>query len=69
MKNKQNPFFRLLLPTRNRATILQSALRSCIAQTFENFEIVVSNNCSEDNTEEVVKQLESRFGLSEAHIF
>lgn len=56
MKNKQNPFFSIVIPTRNRATILEGALRSCIAQTFENFEIIVSNNCSNDNTEEVIKQ-------------
>jgi len=42
MKNKQNPFFSIAIPTRNRATILQSVLRSCTAQTFENFEIIIS---------------------------
>ena len=42
MKNKQNPFFSVVIPTRNRVTILQRALRRCIAQTFENFEIIIS---------------------------
>ena len=60
MKNKQNPFFSIVIPTRNRATILQSALRSCIAQTFENFEIIASNNCSNDSTEEVIKQFDCK---------
>jgi len=60
MKNKQKPFFSIVIPTRNRATILEGALRSCIAQTFENFEIIVSNNYSDDNTEEVIKQLDCK---------
>lgn len=41
MKNKQTPFFLIVIPTRNRTTILEYALRSCIAQMFENFEIIV----------------------------
>jgi len=60
MKNEQNPFFSIVIPTRNRATILQSALRSCMAQTFENFEIIVSNNCSNDSTVEVIKQFDCK---------
>jgi len=34
---------------------LKEALESALAQTYSNIEIIVSDNCSTDNTEEVVK--------------
>ncbi|GJL63794.1 MAG: hypothetical protein NPIRA04_24480 [Nitrospirales bacterium] len=44
------------IPTYNRANaFLPQALESAIAQTYENLEIIVSDNCSTDNTETVVK--------------
>ncbi len=47
------------IPTYNRASsFLQQALESAMAQTYQNLEIIVSDNCSSDNTEEVVLQYE-----------
>ncbi|GJL51096.1 MAG: hypothetical protein NPIRA01_23230 [Nitrospirales bacterium] len=44
------------IPTYNRANgFLPQALESAIAQTYENLEIIVSDNCSSDDTETVVK--------------
>ena len=44
------------IPTYNRANgFLQEALQSAVAQTYENIEIIVSDNCSTDNTEMIVK--------------
>lgn len=43
------------IPTYNRADgYLKNALESALAQTYENIEIVVSDNCSTDNTGELV---------------
>jgi glycosyltransferase involved in cell wall biosynthesis len=45
------------IPTYNRAgSYLQYALRSAVRQTYENIEIIVSDNCSSDSTESVVKE-------------
>ncbi|MBK9146161.1 MAG: glycosyltransferase family 2 protein [Candidatus Melainabacteria bacterium] len=52
-----NPQFSIVIPTRNRAHLLKSALSSALEQDFESYEILVSNNASEDDTEEVVSQL------------
>ena len=38
----------------NRADTLQWAVRSCLAQDYENMTLLVSNNCSADNTEEML---------------
>ena len=45
-----------IIPTRDRAETLEATIRTCLRQTYENFEIIVSDNCSEDNTREIVYQ-------------
>jgi len=47
----------IVIPTRNRASLLSFALRSALAQDFEDFEVVVSDNFSTDNTREVVSRI------------
>ena len=49
------PFFSVLMPTRNRASLLRSSLKSAVDQTFQDFEIVVSDNNSTDDTRQVVR--------------
>lgn len=44
------------IPTYNRATMtLPATLRSALAQSYSNVEIIVSDNCSTDETESVVR--------------
>ncbi len=50
------------IPAYNYARYLVSALDSVIAQTYSNWEIVVCDNCSTDNTEEVIDRYRSRLG-------
>lgn len=50
------PFFSVVIPTYNRSELFPLAVRSILQQTFENFEIIVSDNCSVDNTPEVARQ-------------
>lgn len=49
------PFFSILMPTRNRASLLRSALQTAVSQEFADYEIVVSDNNSQDETREVVE--------------
>jgi glycosyltransferase involved in cell wall biosynthesis len=51
------PLVSIGIPTYNRAnSYLKHALRSAVNQTYKNIEIIVSDNCSPDNTESVVKE-------------
>ena len=48
------PYVSVVIPTFNHAKFLKKALDSVVAQSFQNWEAVVVNNFSTDNTIEVV---------------
>jgi glycosyltransferase involved in cell wall biosynthesis len=48
------PFFSIILPTHNRAHFLPKAVESVLTQTFEDWELVIVDDGSTDNTKEVV---------------
>jgi glycosyltransferase involved in cell wall biosynthesis len=50
-----SPFFTIAIPTYNRAGMLKQTLESLRDQSFQNFEILIGDNASTDETEEVVK--------------
>lgn len=47
--------FTILIPTYNGAEVIGDTLRSILPQSFSNCEIIVQDDASTDNTEEVVK--------------
>jgi len=49
----KNPFFSVIIPTFNRSSKLPICLDSVLSQTFTNFEIVIIDNGSTDNTEKI----------------
>lgn len=53
--NPSAPTVSIVIPTYNHARFLTSALQSVIEQTYSQWEALVINNFSEDNTEEVVR--------------
>lgn len=57
---KRRPFFSIVIPTYNRATDLRFALFCILRQNFSDYEIVVSDNCSTDNTKDIVKELANK---------
>jgi len=48
------PFFTVIIPTFNRVSRLSLCLNSVLSQTFTNFEIVIIDNGSTDNTEKMI---------------
>jgi len=52
--------FTVIIPTRERADVLVHCLRTVVAQDYENLEIIVSDNHSNDNTREVVESFRDK---------
>ena len=68
MKNYNYPLFTVIIPQKDRAEYLIHTLRTCIIQDYPNFEIIVSDDCSVDESVEVVRKMikiDSRIKLFE----
>ena len=48
------PFFSIVIPTYNRGNLISRCIDSIIAQTYTNWEAIIVDNYSEDNTENIV---------------
>lgn len=46
----------IVIPTYNRASFLGVALESALSQDYQNLEIVICDDCSTDNTKEIVQK-------------
>ncbi len=55
MELQNKPLFSIIVPTYNHAHLINKCLDSIIAQTCSDFEVLVINNFSEDNTIERVE--------------
>lgn len=56
------PLVSILIPVYNRQNLVATALESAIAQTYENIEVVVVDNCSTDHTYDVITSFAARDG-------
>ena len=56
LTNSKQPLVSVIIPTYNHAHFLGRALQSVVSQDYANFEIIVVDNHSQDNTDEVVQR-------------
>ena len=57
MQQKQ-PLFSIIIPTYNRAHLLSIAIQSVLDQTFDDWELIVVDDGSTDDTKKVVEKFE-----------
>lgn len=60
MRKSHKPLISLVIPTRERSETLKFTLETALNQTNDNFEIIVSDNFSQDHTKRVVDDFADR---------
>lgn len=55
------PMFSVIIPSYNRAAFLDRALRSVLAQTCQDFEVIIADDGSTDRTPELIAQWQQQF--------
>lgn len=58
--NKRTPFFTIAIPTYDRSKYLALAIQSVLKQDFKNYEIIISDNYSTDDTAKIVKKFQRK---------
>lgn len=59
-RHQAPPYFSVVVPVYNRAGHILPTLRSCISQTFQDFEVIVVDDGSQDDLARVVEGLQDR---------
>ena len=54
-----NPLVSVIVPNYNHAHFLTERLESILAQTYTNFEIIILDDCSTDNSREIIERYRS----------
>jgi len=52
--------FSICMPTYNGSQWIKETIKSILSQSFQDFEIIVSDDCSKDDTVEVIKKLKDK---------
>jgi glycosyltransferase involved in cell wall biosynthesis len=56
--NSSQPLVSVIIPTYNRPDYLKEAITSAVGQTYQNLEIIVSDNCSLENPQALVESFQ-----------
>lgn len=54
---KSQPLVSICIPTHNRTEFLLEALKSCFAQTYKNYEIIITDNSNTNDTKKAVSAI------------
>jgi glycosyltransferase involved in cell wall biosynthesis len=53
------PFFSIIIPLYNKENYIQKTLNSILAQTFQDFEVIIVDDCSTDESVKKAKEIQS----------
>ena len=67
--NQKEPKFSIIMPTYNRAFCIENAINSLLAQTYKNYELIIIDDGSTDNTEKLLKNKYSKYFIRGKFIY
>jgi len=53
------PKYSIVLPTYNSADEIMQSIKSCLDINYSDYELIISDNCSSDNTEKILNEVKS----------
>jgi glycosyltransferase involved in cell wall biosynthesis len=53
---EHQPVISIVLPTYNGSKYIRASIDSCLNQTFKDFELIIVNDCSSDNTASIIEE-------------
>jgi glycosyltransferase involved in cell wall biosynthesis len=56
MQKTKFPFFSIIIPSYNQGSFIENCLQSIIKQDFTNYEVIVQDNLSDDNTKSILEK-------------
>lgn len=60
MKKEHRPLVSIVLPIYNGEAFMRESIDSCIAQTYQNWELLIVDDCSTDATAVIAKEYEAK---------
>lgn len=60
MKNESMPLVSIILPIYNGEAFMRASIESCIAQTYQNWELLIVDDCSTDSTSQIAREYEEK---------
>ena len=67
MSTPQHPLVSVVIPTYNRGETLLRAIDSVLKQTYQNFEIIVVDDCSQENIAQLIRDLNDNRLIFQRH--
>lgn len=55
-KIKYDDMISIILPSYNRASLIKQTIESCLNQTYPHFELIIVDDCSTDNSAEIIQK-------------
>ena len=56
--NSSNPLVSIMIPTYNRPELFEKTLQSALAQSYDNIEILVNDNSTNEDTSTLIRKYE-----------
>jgi glycosyltransferase involved in cell wall biosynthesis len=63
----RDPLISIVLPTYNGSRFIRESLDSCLAQTYQNWELIIVDDCSTDTTPQIIAEYAARDSRIRVH--